>query len=280
MVLAALAEAVSTVLRKPVLWFPGLATGGLAAIDVLLQYYAGTFFLTRLWVIEALAVPFLVAGAYSQIRDTGGESQTFWSGGVRYYFRVFLPLLVIAFAILATIVLLALPLSFLADPALVLPYITLGSVVPIAFFTFFADCAAVFEDCRVFESIRRSVEIVLNRPGQVIAFFLVAAGIVILVTLPMMVIWTGLLYENLLPLASMGPGELQALTMERLNGMLGPAGIAVSALCVFAWFTLAGTILLAFKAVFYCRIRDQLPQSGATVPLRGEYDEKGRWYKY
>ncbi|MDH7511206.1 MAG: hypothetical protein QHH04_09235 [Methanolinea sp.] len=280
MVPAALAEAVSTISGKPVLWVPGLAMGCLAAMDILLQYYVGTFFLTRVWFIEALAVPFLVAGAYSEIRNTGEEPRTFRSGAVRYYFRVLVPLLVVAFAILATIVLLAIPLSFLGNSALVLPYIILGSAIPIAFFTFFSDCAAVFEDCRAFESIRRSVEVVLNRPGQVIVFFLAAAGIAILVTLPLMVIWTGLLYENLVPLASMEQGELQALTMETVNGMLGPAGIGLSALFVFIWFTLAGNILLTFKAVFYRHILDQVPQAGATVPLRGEYDEKGRWYKY
>ena len=280
MVTAALADAVSTILGKPVLWVPGLVVGCLAAMDIVLQYYFGTFFLTRLWVIEALAVPFLVAGAYSEIRNTGEEPLTFWSGGIRYYFRLLGPLLVIAFSILATIVLLAIPLSFLGNSTLVLPYIILGSAVPIAFFTFFFDCAAVFEDCRVFESIRRSVEIVLNRPGQVIVFFLVAAGIVILVSLPLMVIWTGLLYENLVPLASMDQGELQALTMETLNGMLGPGGIGLTALFSCIWFTLAGNILLTFKAVFYRHILGQVPQAGTTVPLRGEYDEKGRWYKY
>lgn len=280
MVPAALAEAISTFLGKPVLWVPGLVMGSLAAIDIILQYYFGAFFLTRLWVIEALAVPVLVAGAYTEIRNTGNEPLTFWSGSIQYYFRVLVPLLVIAFAILATIVLLAIPLSFLGNSTLVLPYIVLGSAVPIIFFTFFFDCAAIFEDCRVFECIRRSVEVVLNRPGQVIVFFLVAAGIVILVSLPLMVIWTGLLYENLVPLVSMDQGELQALTMETLNGMLGLGGIGLTALFIFIWFTLAGNILITFKAVFYRQILGQIPQAGKTVPLRGEYDEKGRWYKY
>lgn len=280
MVTAALAEAVSTFIRKPVLWVPGLVMGFLAALDIVLQYYFGTFFLTRLWVIEALAVPFLIAGAYSVIRNTGEEPTSFWSGGIRFYFRILVPLLVIVFAILATIVLLALPLSFVGNFTLILPYIVLGSSVPIVFFTFFFDCAAVFEECRVFESIRRSVEVVLNRPGQVIMFFLVAAGIVILVSLPLAVIWTGLLYENLLPLASMDQAALQALSMETLNGMLGSVGIGISALFMFIWFTLAANILLTFKAVFYRHILGQIPQAGTTVPLRGEYDEKGRWYKY
>lgn len=279
MVLAALAEAVQTLGKNPVLWIPGIASGVLAAGNVVLQYSMGTLFVAKLWYIEALAVPFLVAGAYSVVRGGNGGAGSFAGGGARYYFRVLLPSLVIAFAILATIVLLAIPLSLVGNPALILPYIAFGSAVPILFFTFFFDCAAVFEDCRVFESIRRSVEVVLNRPGQVILFFLASAGVVFLVTLPLVVIWTGLLYENLLPLTTMETAELQALSMETLNGMLGPSGIGITALVLFILFALAGNLVLTFKAAFYREMRGQVPQGG-TVPLQGEYDEKGRWYKY
>ena len=279
MVLAALAEAVQTLGKNPVLWIPGIASGVLAAGNVVLQYSMGTLFVAKLWYIEALAFPFLVAGSYSVIRSGNGGAGSFAGDGARYYFRVLLPSLVIAFAILATIVLLAIPLSLVGNPALILPYIAFGSAVPILFFTFFFDCAAVFEDCRVFESIRRSVEVVLNRPGQVILFFLASAGVVFLVTLPLVVIWTGLLYENLLPLTTMETAELQALSMETLNGMLGPSGIGITALVLFILFALAGNLVLTFKAAFYREMRGQVPQGG-TVPLQGEYDEKGRWYKY
>jgi len=120
---------------------------------------------------------------------------------------------------------------------------------------------------------------VLNRPGQVILFFLALAGVVFLVTLPLMIIWTGLLYESLMPLTTMETAELQTLSMETLNGMLGPSGIGITALVLFVWVTLAGNLVLAFKASFYRELRGRVPQ-GETVPLQGEYDEKGRWYKY
>jgi hypothetical protein len=279
MVLATLPESVSALMKSPALWIPGIVAGILAAGNVVLQYSMGTLFVTKVWYIEAVAVPFLVAGAYSLIRSGDGGVGSFLWGGARCYLRVLLPSLVIAFAILATIVLLAIPLSLVGNPVVFLPYIVFGTAIPILFFTFFFDCAAVIEDCHVFESIRRSVEIVLNRPGQVILFFLALAGVVFLVTLPLMIIWTGLLYESLMPLTTMETAELQTLSMETLNGMLGPSGIGITALVLFVWVTLAGNLVLAFKASFYRELRGRVPQ-GETVPLQGEYDEKGRWYKY
>ncbi|MDI9632707.1 MAG: hypothetical protein QFX32_01460 [Methanolinea sp.] len=279
MVLSALAEAISALARNPVLWIPGTVMGGLAAADLLLQYYLDPFLVTRLWLVQALCVPFLVGGAYSAVKEGGGTPGSFVAGGARTFFRVLLPLLVVAFAVLATIVLLAIPLSFLGNPAAFLPLVTLGTAVPIVFFTFFSDCAAVFEEKGVFESIRRSIEVVLNRPGAVVGFSIAAAGVALLVSIPLMVLWTGILYDRLLPLATMQHAELQSISMETVNAMLGEAGIIITALVAFFWFALAANVVLAFKAFFYREVVGGLP-GGEQFPRGGVYDEKGRWYKY
>jgi len=126
MVLATLAESVSALMKSPALWIPGIVAGILAAGNVVLQYSMGTLFVTKVWYIEAVAVPFLVAGAYSLIRSGDGGVGSFLWGGARCYLRVLLPSLVIAFAILATIVLLAIPLSLVGNPVVFLPYIVSG----------------------------------------------------------------------------------------------------------------------------------------------------------
>lgn len=279
MVLSALAEAISALARNPVLWIPGVVMGGLVAADIVLQYYFDPFLVTRLWLIQALCIPFLVGGAYSVVREGGGTSGSFAAGGAQSFFRILLPLLVVAFAILATIVLLAIPLSFLGDPGALVPLVTLGTAVPILFFTFFSDCAAVFEKRGVFESIRRSIEVVLNRPGSVVAFYVAAAGLALLISIPLMVLWTGILYDRLLPLTTMQPGELQSISTETVNTMLGEAGIGITALFAFLWFALTANILLAFKAYFYRELVEGF-STGELFLRGGVYDEKGRWYKY
>lgn len=119
----------------------------------------------------------------------------------------------------------------------------------------------------------------LNRAGSMIGFFLVCMGIIILVGLPLAVIWTGLLYDSLLPLSTMDPSQIQSFTIEMLNEMLGPTGIQITAIVYCIAMTVLSNILYVFKAAFY---QKTIGEVILTTPpsLQGEYDEKGRWYKY
>lgn len=279
MVLDSLKRAFSLLLQNPLLWLPGLAAGALGAADILLQYYLGAFLATRLWFIEALIVPFFLAGAYVQIRSGERGAVAFFAGGTAYYFRILLPSLVIVCAVLATVFLVVIPLAFIGAVNVVLPFVIMGCTIPILFFSFFYDTAAVFEDRRVFDSIRRSVEVVMNRPGKVIVFYLASIGIVLMVAIPLAVIWTALLYDQLLPLASMDPAQVQAFSISMFNELLGPEGVLITAAFYLVGVAIAGNIVYAFKAVFYRDTCGQMP--GSALPaLRGEYDKKGRWYKY
>ncbi|MCQ8893203.1 MAG: hypothetical protein NQU46_00990 [Methanolinea sp.] len=279
MVLSALSQSLSYLKRDVLLWTPGLVAGGLGAADLVIQFFMGEFIFTRLWFIEVIILPFFLAGTYYLIRTGESGGRAFIRGASSYYFRILLPALVVAFAILLTIFLLVIPLSLAGTGMTILPFVTLGTVIPILFFTFFFDCAAVFEDCKVLDSIRRSIEIVLNRPGRVIAFFLVSAGLILCITLPLLVLWTALLYDRLLPLTTMTPTEFQNFTLASFNSLLGLEGIVVTALICFAGVFLGGNLILAFKAAFYRKVSGEIPVGG-TIPLQGEYDEKGRWYKY
>jgi hypothetical protein len=55
--------------------------------------------------------------------------------------------------------------------------ISFGFIIPIIILTFFYDTAAVFEDTKIFDSIRRSIQLVMTHISDVIAFLLVCAGI-------------------------------------------------------------------------------------------------------
>ncbi|MCU0632340.1 MAG: hypothetical protein MUC66_05110 [Methanolinea sp.] len=279
MVVNSLKRALVLLSKNPFLWLPGLVTGVLGALDLILQYSFGTFLATRLWFLEALLIPFLLAGAYTQIRSGEGDASAYLAGGMAYYFRILLPSLVIAFAVLATVFLVAIPLAIMGTIGAVLPFVIMGCTIPLIFFTFFFDTAAVFEDRRVFDCIRRSVEVVLNRPGRVVGFFLASFGIVFLVAIPLAIIWTSLLYDQLLPLVSMDPAQIQALSMPILNEMLGFQGILLTAVMYVIGVTLAGNIIYTFKAVFY-QETCQGPSQVTPEILQGEFDEKGRWYKY
>jgi hypothetical protein len=275
MIRESLARALVLLRECPLLWLPGLAAGALGALDLVLQFWLGTSTAMRLWFLELVILPFFTAASYASVHTGECGASSYLQGGARYYFRVMLPTLVIGFATVLTILLLTIPLTFMGIAATTLPLILAGTVVPIIFFTFFYDTAAVFEDAKVFESIRRSVEVVLRRAGQVILFYLACFVILAAIAIPLALAWTSILYDRILPLASLNTTDIQALSSVSISSMLGFDGLVFTAVMFVIAVTAAVSLLLAFKAAFYQQI------SGEAVPvLQGEYDEKGRWYKY
>ncbi|MDP3563563.1 MAG: hypothetical protein Q8R70_03645, partial [Methanoregula sp.] len=97
MVLTELKEALDLLRRIPVLWVPGLVTGLLAAVLWMVFNTEGSFFASRLVLICSLIVVFFIAGSYPVIRNGSGGIRELATGGIEYFFRVLLPLLVIIF---------------------------------------------------------------------------------------------------------------------------------------------------------------------------------------
>jgi len=75
----------------------------------------------------------------------------------------------------------------------------------------------------------------------------------------------------------MTPGEIQAFTPDQFNALIGQDGILITALIFFAGIALAFSLLYPFKAFFF---RDYAGSGEGEPRLQGEYDSKGRWYKY
>jgi hypothetical protein len=196
MAIAELKEAIRLLQTIPALWIPGVAGGFLAAALWILYNITGTFFTSRLFVIFGLILLLFVTGLLTVIKNNGGTTKTLLTGGIQYYFRVLLPLLVIIFisSLVAVLVMVTLSLAGLAPDPAVLTALLFGIGVPVFVMTFFFDMAAVFEDKTVFESIRRSIEIVLARSNEVIAFFLVGIELLLGIVFALMIVWEALLY--------------------------------------------------------------------------------------
>lgn len=276
MVLASFKEAMGLLLRTPVLWINGLAVGLLSALELLLSLGDAGFYAERIWVLEVLVIPFLVAATFGMIRDHTFGLSAYVRNGLKYYFNVLLPSLMIFFAAILTVFLVVITLTVLGiGPDLdIISVIAFGVIIPLVYFTFFYDAAAVFEQQKVFESLRRSVEFVISNGFRTIAFFVVLIGLFILIGMGAMVLWSGLLAGQLEPLTQMSPEDLEMLMPEDIIALLGASGVWISSGIYAAALAVYVTILYPFKAVFY---RNAV-QPGAAP--EGEYDEKGRWYKY
>ena len=103
-----------------------------------------------------------------------------------------------------------------------------------------------------------------------------------------MILWSGLLTDQLMPLVDMTETELNQIATdpEAFMGIIGDYGILVTSLIYAFGIFLSVLVLLPYKAAFY---RDLLLNAvpveidradGVEGVGMGEFDEKGRWYKY
>jgi hypothetical protein len=280
MVLASLKEALGLVTRHPVLWLPGIVLALASAADLNIEYYGGSFLAGKLWILEIVIMPFFVAGLLAAVKGRDMTFRGFVTAGLKNYFRVLLPGVVILFAALITAVLLIIPLSLVGTPGSALGLyagILMGVAVPFIFMMYFYDAVAVFENEKVFESIRKSIELTMNHTGLVLKFFLVNIAILLAGFFLIFMVWTMMFFDRLTPLTTMNATEIQTITPDYFTSMLGADGIIISSIIFAVGALVLVTVLYTYKACFYKVL------SGATQPVmavQGEYDEKGRWYKY
>jgi len=281
MIGSALGKAIRLLARNPLTWIPGLAGGLFVAIDIVLQFTLGTFTAQRLVILELVAMPFFMGGMLQVMAGDSRDGISFLKGMRENYFRIILPLVIILLAIVITMILLSIPVGLVTQGANMelLALAFFGTAIPIGFFTMFYDNAAVFERAKVFESIRRSVEVVLLNPGASLGFLFISILVSGIVLFGLLVAWTGILYDQLLPLTLLSPEELQQITLDSLNQLLGLEGILVTAVMAFVGITLVFSILYTFKASLFQAIAGPVPEA-REVPVQGEYDKKGRWFKY
>lgn len=276
MLLDALKDGLAYIRKWPILWILGIVAGALAAITLLLQFFSGTFYSERIGIIQLLILPFFIGGSLHIVREKRGSLSILIEGGKRYYFRILLASMVIIFAALITMLLLVITLAIIgiSAEATIFPIIIAGVLVPILFFTFFYDTVLVFENRKVLESLRCSVEFVINGSFNVLLFIIlnliIFAGIVV-IAFTLWALWLG---ERLEPLINQNLTAPVAIDPSFLLEVLGTDGVFLTAFVYFVALTVGVTILYAYKAAFFERYRTNTPDS------TGEYDTKGRWYKY
>ncbi|MEI7856873.1 MAG: hypothetical protein WCH85_05140 [Methanomicrobiales archaeon] len=285
MVLTELKEALGLLRRIPVLWVQGLVTGLLAAMIWLAYNEQGSFFATRLVLIGSLITVFFLAGSYAVIKNGNGGIRELFNGGIQYFFRVLLPMLVLVFCTLILVALVMITLSFggmPADPE-VLGIFAICIFIPVAFLTLFFDTAAVFEDRKIFDSIRRSIELVTIQSAQVFKFYIISAAISFAIIFALMIVWEAALYDKLEPLTRFNETQIAAFTPDQLVGMIGAEGTVITAICLFFGILVLLPIISTYKACFFRSINQGSVSQGSgtsDLPVTGEYDSKGRWYKY
>ncbi|HJK65970.1 MAG TPA: hypothetical protein O0X26_05490, partial [Methanocorpusculum sp.] len=122
---------------------------------------------------------------------------------------------------------------------------------------------------------------VANGSFSLAVFYLINVGLLILASFVLSLVFAVFAVDALLPVASMTEAELLSLSQDELLALMsapevvfaGFAAFAVGAVFFVPLFTL-------YKVCFFGRTAALvLPDMPPREPV-GEYDEKGRWYKY
>jgi hypothetical protein len=280
MALAELKEAISLLKRIPSLWIPGIVGGFLASALLLTFILSDPFFASRLLVICGLILLLFITGLFVTIRNNDGNSRTLLSGGIKYYFRVLLPQLIIIFGVMLifTLVMITLSLVGFTSDGSIMTALAFGFIIPTVILTFFSDTAAVFEERKVFDSVRRSIQLVMTHIHDVIVFLFICMFIVIGTMFTLMIVWEIFLFDKLEPLSTYNETQLQAFNSDRFIALIGPEGMWITAIVLFIGVFILLPVLYSYKSCFFRRL------TRSTIitqqPTTGEYDSKGRWYKY
>ena len=279
MSLSALRDTIELLTRIPVLWLPGLVCGALAAFLWMVLTTSGTFFAGRLLVIFSLVGLFFITGMLAALHKKGSTFRDMLADGAGYYFRVLVPTLVVAFGIVLVFILVILTLTLfgLTPDAGLLTFLVFGVILPTVILTFFYDTAVIFEGKKVFESLERSIEVVTGHLGEVILFFAGCLLIFCSISFAMMIIWSAFLADQLESITRYNETQIQSLAPDQLLGMIGQDGIWITALIIFCWIALLIPVLYTYKACFYRLVSGKIVQ---VQQQAGEFDSKGRWYKY
>jgi len=278
MVVDSLREALARMADTPVLWITGLSMGGLFTVNLLLQVGGNTVLGSRIGFLGLCALPFFLGGSYGAIRGGDSGLRGYLRAGARYYFRILLAGAVIVAAAFLTVLLVMIPFTLLGEPLQATMTLSLlGVAIPFAFFTFFFDTAVVFEDRKVFDSIRRSVEFTMGDPKRTVGFYLVNLAISILILFVSVAIWSVTIADRLQPLIDLNQTPFQAMTPEQVMNLIGVPGLWVGIIIGFFATIIGGTLLLSFKA---CLFKRHAFAPASAAPQQGEFDEKGRWYRY
>lgn len=279
MVLASLQDAVGLLTKYPAFWAAGLVAGAALGIGLYLEFTGEVFFASKILLLGLLIVPFFAAGAYGGAHREDRSIAVFLEEGKKGYFRILLPAIVLFLATVVTVFLLAVPITLiLGEGAIaVAGSAVLGVILSFAFFAYFYDVAAVTEGLGVFASLQRSGAVVLTRLWQVLLFYI--TNLIVLFVLGFGV----LMYEKLAPLIENGEtfafdAANATATQAQFTALLGPDGAMITAVTYAAIVVLFVPFALAFKAAFYARQGNGI--EAVEAPVQGEYDEKGRWYKY
>lgn len=281
MAVQSLGEAVGWMLRSPYVWLSGLWTAAILLISWYLYTNIGIMTAFSVAFVLAFVLPALIAGTYGIVAESESSFRVFRRYAVCCYFRQLLTsilVFLIAWVFSQFISYMLLVLGFGMGASM---QVALFVFIPVIFFCYFADVTAVINEKRIFASVKDSFLRVANGSFSLAVFYLINIGLLILASFVLSLVFAAVAGDALLPVASMTQDEILSLSQDELLAIMSApevvfAGFAAFAVCAVFFVPL----FTLYKVCFFGRTAALvLPDMPPREPV-GEYDEKGRWYKY
>ena len=283
MVFTSLAQAVKAYGKMPHVWISGI----FSALAILLTYYLA-FTVSEVaglavMVIFFFAFPYILAGTYGVLIDNNKKKGAF-KIYARYGFRrclfpnILLVLLTWFLMNLAT----SLLLIFGVSPEMAL-YVSLFVVIPLVFFCYFADITAIRHNLTMGQAVKDSAKRVSAGSFSITAFYLMNIALLFFASFFMSLVMSFIGFEALMPLTELTEEAVASMPLEELTALvLTPEVIFATVISLAVTALVFVPFFVSFKTYFFKRMLTVYNGSAYHRPAEeeGEYDEKGRWFKY
>lgn len=270
-------------LRRPILWIPGLFAGALAASFLWLAFTGGEFIAGKLFFLGAVLFPFFIAGALSCLKTRDDSPGQFVRSAFRYYFPVILPVIVAVAIVILLLILFSIPFAIAGlgtDPSMI-GGLFIGILMPVILFTFYADNVAVSEERKVFDTLKRSMILASRSFFAILSCLVLTVLNAIFMGVILATVWGMILADQFAPYINLSVTEQQEIFstfgVAEWQDILGTTGIAITAVMIGIYTMILVTFFIIYKQQTYLTVQE-IPDP--EIPVQGEYDEKGRWYKY
>jgi len=282
MVLRPLSETIS-LLTHPVTWIPGLYAGCLATVLIWLAFSGWEFIAGKLIFLGLVVAPFFVGGLLGCLTSGEYTLGRFLRSAPRFFFPVILPAILALTISILLVILFSIPFAIagLGSEAPMMGGLFIGIMVPVLIFSFFSDNVAVTEGLAVLASLKRSMVITSQAFLTIISCIIISCLAALLLMLLTATLWGMILSEKFAGYLDLNMTQQQEIFgefgMAEWQQTLGADGILVTSVIIGLFFF--------FLVPFFLVLKHQCYRAASAVPVTppeqgGEYDEKGRWYKY